>query len=99
MIPALSRPPGEMASRLTTNQEIAGSTPAVVMGVYRFLQLLFVYNFHAAVILGHSHCHIFVLNLCSVHVNGCTERHNTLSHPELSKDSSGSLCLGTESTD
>ena len=28
--PAL-RPPGEMASRLTTNQEIAGSTPAVVI--------------------------------------------------------------------
>ena len=26
----LSWPPGEMASRLTTNQEIAGSTPAVV---------------------------------------------------------------------
>ena len=26
-----SRPPGEMASRLTTNQEIAGSTPAVVI--------------------------------------------------------------------
>jgi hypothetical protein len=25
------RPPGEMASRLTTNQEIAGSTPAVVI--------------------------------------------------------------------
>ena len=27
----LSWPPGEMASRLTTNQEIAGSTPAVVI--------------------------------------------------------------------
>ena len=27
-------PPGEMASRLTTNQEIAGSTPAVVMWKY-----------------------------------------------------------------
>ena len=27
----ISRPPGEMASRLTTNQEIAGSTPAVVI--------------------------------------------------------------------
>ena len=28
---SISRPPGEMASRLTTNQEIAGSTPAVVI--------------------------------------------------------------------
>ena len=27
-------PPGEMASRLTTNQEIAGSTPAVVIFVH-----------------------------------------------------------------
>ena len=28
---SIIRPPGEMASRLTTNQEIAGSTPAVVI--------------------------------------------------------------------
>ena len=31
------RPPGEMASRLTTNQEIAGSTPAVVIWFLFFL--------------------------------------------------------------
>ena len=30
------RPPGEMASRLTTNQEIAGSTPAVVTCILCF---------------------------------------------------------------
>ena len=29
--PSVIWPPGEMASRLTTNQEIAGSTPAVVI--------------------------------------------------------------------
>ena len=28
------RPPGEMASRLTTNQEIAGSIPAVVIYIF-----------------------------------------------------------------
>ena len=32
----ISRPPGEMASRLTTNQEIAGSTPAVVIVSFFF---------------------------------------------------------------
>ena len=30
-------PPGEMASRLTTNQEIAGSTPAVVIVFLNFI--------------------------------------------------------------
>ena len=29
-----TRPPGEMASRLTTNQEIAGSIPAVVIHIF-----------------------------------------------------------------
>ena len=36
----MSRPPGEMASRLTTNQEIAGSIPAVVkFSLFWFLSL------------------------------------------------------------
>jgi hypothetical protein len=37
----ISRPPGEMASRLTTNQEIAGSTPAVVIVFFNFSIFLF----------------------------------------------------------
>ena len=38
IITAVMRPPGEMASRLTTNQEIAGSSPAVVKWIpYHFL--------------------------------------------------------------
>jgi hypothetical protein len=35
----ISRPPGEMASRLTTNQEIAGSTPAVVINIFYLFSL------------------------------------------------------------
>ena len=41
-----SRPPGEMASRLTTNQEIAGSTPAVVNLFYFWLYYLLISAVH-----------------------------------------------------
>ena len=41
-----SRPPGEMASRLTTNQEIAGSTPAVVIIFFHLKKIIMYYSMY-----------------------------------------------------